>query len=31
MFLQLFEMACKLPFDLSRKVYVSVLFVRTNA
>ena len=27
MFLQLFEMACKLPFDLSRKVYVSVLFV----
>ena len=31
MFLQLFEMACKLPFDLSRKVYVSVLFVTVVA
>ena len=31
MFLQLFEMACKLPFDLSRKAYVSVLFVTVVA
>ena len=31
MFLQLFGMACKLPFDLSSKVYVSVLFVTAEA